>query len=230
MSYSNRSMPIVLIAALAALATLVGCERAPNTGQGLVAITFVRSTVEQAVVIDEGADSINFSRLELRFSDLTLTAPSPDPERPNKAITAQQLDEEVNVLGSLENNVLIDADPALYTTLELGVAELEVGQGIDGTDAAIWVEGQREGLPFRFASPAIERIVLPDLDLDLEEGVVESVTLDLVAESWFDGVRWDRLRLEADGTALISRRDNPQAYAQIRNNMRQAWRAHVRRR
>jgi hypothetical protein len=133
----------------------------------------------------------------------------------------------VNVLDADGSRVpALELSPGLYKKVEFKVSKPDDGEGIDGTDASLWLEGTKDGVAFRFLGERNEKITLRDVDgIQLEDGAAEEFVVDLRVASWVDGVDFAALE-KTDGVAVIEKSGpNADAHRAIDRNLWDAIKA-----
>lgn len=209
---------------LLAAAGLAACDVPRPLDRGRLAITFAAtSELRQALVVGEGEDAVDVSRLELRVRELKLL-PDGGEDAPDRV--QARGDFPIDVLDPDADWIDIDVDPGRYKKLELKIARPDAGEGIDGTDAALWLEGTRGDVAFRFVDDEMMKLTFRDVDIDVAAGAVEDVLVDLDVSRWLDGVDLEALEANPDGLVEITA-DGPNAPAhrQIERNVTDAIRA-----
>lgn len=167
-----------------------------TTGIGLDFET--SSAVANALTLD--AD-LTVDRLELQLREIKVLTDADDGV--NAKAKGSFLVDVLDVDGS--RVPALELEPGLYKKVEFKVAKPDDGEGIDGTDASLWLEGTKDGVAFRFLGERNEKITLRDVDgIQLEDGAAEEFVVDLQVASWLVGVDFAALE-KTDGVAVIEK-------------------------
>ncbi len=225
----NRERLSALIWVPAALFLLVAggmlaCGEIPRE-RGRLAVTFAAaSEFRRALVVGEGQDAIDVSRLELQLRAVKFL---PDEAEDDDAAAVHEAgDFFIDVLDDDGDRFEVEVEPGLYKKVEFQVDKPADGDGIDGTDAALWFEGSRGDVAFRFTDDRMMKLTFRDVDLAVEPGGVDTLLVDLDVSRWLDEVDLDALVADDDGLVDI-RADGPndRAHRQIERNISAAIRA-----
>ncbi len=204
---------------------LAACDVPQPLDRGRLAITFAAtSELRQALVVGEGEDAVDISRLELRVREIKFLPDGNGADAPDRV--QARGDFAIDVLDPGADRIDVDVDPGAYKKVELKIARPDAGEGIDGTDAALWLEGTRGGVAFRFVDDEMMKLTFRDVELEVAAGEVEDVLVDLDVSRWLDGVDLEALEANPDGLVEITA-DGPNAPAHriVEGNVTDAIRA-----
>lgn len=227
MNRDQLASSIWLLAALLLLLAggIAACGEIPRE-RGRLAVTFAAATeFRRALVVGEGADAIDVTRLELQLREVKFL-----PDEGDDAGEAERVQEAgdffVDVLDADDSRFDVEVEPGLYKKVEFKVDKPDDGGGIDGTDAALWFEGTRGDVRFRFTDDQMMKLTFRDVDLDVPAGGSDTLLVDLDVLRWLDGVDLAALAADDDGLVDIAP-DGPNAAAhrQIERNIREVVRA-----
>jgi len=212
---------------LLAASGVVACGELPRE-RGRLAVTFAAATeFRRALVVGEGEDAIDVTRLQLQLREVKFLpdeADSPDGESPARVHEAGTF--FVDVLDPDASDFEVEVDPGLYKKVEFKVDKPDDGEGIDGTDAALWVEGTRGGVRFRFTDDRMMKLTFRDVDLDVPAGGIDTLLVDLDVPRWLADVDLGALAAGDDGRVDITPNGpNARAHRQIEGNITDAIRA-----
>lgn len=206
---------------------LAACEAPAPIDRGRLAITFAAAAeFRRALVVGEGQDALDVQRLELKLREVKFL-PGEAPEGGEAPGRVQESgDFTIDVLDPANSDFEVEVDPGLYKKVEMKVARPMEGQGIDGTDAALWIEGSRDGVTFRFVDDEMMKLTFRDVDLDVPAGGVETLVVDLDVPRWLQDVDLAALEANEDGLVEITENGpNSAAHRRIESNISDAIRA-----
>lgn len=199
---------------------LVGCGGSEGTAD--IDLEFVAAdgaAFTVGVVVGEDAKAVELSRLELQVREikiLTDAADEDDDDFKAKGTFA------VDLLDAGNNSLSVALDPGNYKKVEFKIDKSDDGEGIDGTDASLWLEGVKGGIAFRYVDDKMDKITVRHVDgVDLEDGGSELLLVNLDVPSWLDGVDLATLDADANGLVVIDGSANKQAHDAIEENIKQ---------
>lgn len=194
--------------------------------RGRLAVTFAAaSEVRRALVVGEGEDAIDVTRLQLQLREVKFL-----PEEGDGAEGAERVQEAgtffVDVLDPEQSEFEVEVEAGAYHKVEFKVDKPDDGEGIDGTEAALWIEGTRGDVRFRFTDDQMMKLTFRDVMLDVPGGGTDTLLVDLDVPRWLDDVDLDALVADGDGLVDISADGpNAEAHQQVEDNITDAIKA-----
>ncbi|MCK6546188.1 hypothetical protein L6R52_10090 [Myxococcota bacterium] len=187
--------------------TGIGLDFEPNQGAA------------NALMVDA---NLTVDRLEIQLREIKVLADSDDGT--NAKAKGEFL---VDVLDADGSRVpALELEPGLYKKVEFKMAKPDGGQGIDGTEASLWLEGTKDDVAFRYLGENHEKITLRNVDgIQLEDGAAEEFIVDLQVASWLTGVDFSALELTNDVAVIDKSGANKDAYDTIDDNIKAAIKA-----
>lgn len=213
MNLNPLSLPLLAVAGvslgLAACGGDDGAELAFTMQQGAAG-------VPNALVLES---SLDVTRLQIQLSEIKLLPEDKtgDEEKykGKDTYTLDLLDAEKSTVPDFA------LEAGTYKKVEFKIDKPKDGAGIDGTDASVWLEAEKDGTKIRFLTANVMKIQLKDASgIEIGGAGDEDFLVDLRVVDWLANVDLAGLTAGTDGIAVIEDKgDNKAAHDRIKSNI-----------
>ena len=168
------------------------------------------------------SSGLQLSRFELQVRELKVLPDNKDVDEKLDKFKAKG-EFHLDVLDPADSTLPgVDLEDGNYKKVEFKIDKPDTGEGIDGTEAALLLEGSKDSTAFRLLVKKIDKVTVRDqTGITLPDDADSIFVVDLGVAGWFDGVDLTGLS-DVNGVVLLDEVNNKSPHAAVVDNIKSA--------